>query len=106
MSVELVLEVTSRSTAQTVFNALDAYKAKLRASIGRSRSSLQHFEQQYGVTTAVFLREMTAEDLPGGDLEYVEWAGEAPLLQGLETELKELEDVRFRITPKTKERLQ
>jgi hypothetical protein len=25
--------------------------------------------------TAYFLREMTAEDLSGGDLKYVEWAG-------------------------------
>jgi len=30
---------------------------------------------------------MTAEDLHDGDIEYVEWAGEAQLLQGLETEL-------------------
>ena len=97
MPVELVLEVTSRSTAQTVVNALDTYKTKLRASIGRSRRSLEQFEQQYGVTTALFLQEMTGEDLAGGDLEYVEWAGEASLLQGLEVELKELEDVRVRV---------
>ena len=37
---------------------------------------------------------MTAEDLAGGDLEYVEWAGEAKLLAGLEAELRELEDAR------------
>jgi hypothetical protein len=37
---------------------------------------------------------MTAEDLAGGDLEYVEWAGEAKLLEGLEAELRELEDAR------------
>jgi hypothetical protein len=30
------------------------------------------------------LQEMAAEDLEGGDLEYVEWAGEAKLLEGLE----------------------
>ena len=35
---------------------------------------------------------MTAEDLAGGDLEYVEWAGEARLLEGLEAELRGLED--------------
>jgi hypothetical protein len=97
MSVELVLEVKSRESAQTVFNALDAYKSKLRASIQRTRRNLKVFEQRYGVTTAVFLREMAAEDLAGGDLEYVEWAGEAQLLEGLETELRELEDVRYRV---------
>jgi hypothetical protein len=52
------------------------------------------FEARYGVDTAPFLREMTAEDLVGGDLEYMEWAGEAKLLEGLETELPALEHAR------------
>ena len=40
---------------------------------------------------------MTAEDLRGGDLEYVEWAGEAHLLDGLNAELRELEHARYRL---------
>lgn len=38
--------------------------------------------------TARFLQEMAAKDLEGGDLEYVEWAGEAKMLEGLEAELE------------------
>ena len=34
---------------------------------------------------------MTAEDLEAGDLEYVDWAGEAKLLEGMEAELMELD---------------
>jgi hypothetical protein len=97
MSVELVLQVNSRAGAQMVVNALDAYKATLRATIQRTRRNLSTFEQRYGVTTPQFLQEMAAEDLAGGDLEYVEWAGEAKLLEGLEAELRELEDVRYRV---------
>jgi hypothetical protein len=40
---------------------------------------------------------MAAEDLEGGDLEYVEWAGEARLLAGLEGELTELEHARYQL---------
>lgn len=40
---------------------------------------------------------MTAEDLRDGDLEYVEWAGEAKLLAGLETELSELGQARYQL---------
>jgi hypothetical protein len=97
MSVELVFEAKNRESAQMVVNALDAYKAKLRASIQRTRRNLSQFEQRYGVTTATFLQELAAEDLVGGDLEYVEWAGEAKLLEGLEAELRDLEDVRYRV---------
>lgn len=69
----------------------ESQKACLRASIERSRRRLAQFERRYGVDTAHFLQEMAAEDLEGGDLEYVEWAGEAKLLEGLEAELKRLE---------------
>jgi len=95
MAVELILEVNSRESAQAVVHALDAYKATLRASIQRTRRNLSQFEQRYGVTTDHFLHQMAAEDLADGDVEYVEWAGEAKLLQGLETELRDLEDVRW-----------
>ena len=97
MAVELVLEMANRQSAQAVRNALDTYKTRLRASIHRTHRKLGEFEQRYNVSTDVFLQEMAAEDLIGGDLEYVEWAGEAKLLEGLETELRELEDVRYRI---------
>jgi hypothetical protein len=97
MSVHMVIELRDREGAQTVVQALEAYKARLRAGIARTRRRLAAFEAQYGVDTAQFLREMTAEDLAGGDLEYVEWAGEAKLLEGLEAELRELEHARCQL---------
>ena len=91
MGIQMVIELTDRQGAQVVLHAVETYKARLRASIKRTKSRLTGFEQRYDVTTAHFLAEMTAEDLHGEDLEYVEWAGEAKLLEGLETELRELE---------------
>ena len=64
-------------------------KLHLCAGIERTRHRLAFFEARYGLDSARFLREMAAEDLAGGDLEYVEWAGEAKLLTGLAAELKE-----------------
>jgi len=97
MSVQMVIELHGREGAQAVIQALDAYKVRLRAGIERTKRRLAEFETRYGVDTTRFLREMTAEDLAGGDLEYVEWAGEAKLLEGLETELRELEDARCQL---------
>jgi hypothetical protein len=97
MSVQMVIELRDREGAQAVIQALDAYKVRLRAGIERTKRRLAEFETRYGVDTTRFLREMTAEDLAGGDLEYVEWAGEAKLLEGLETELRELEDARCQL---------
>lgn len=97
MSVHLVIELRNASGARTVLQALDAYKGRLKTGIERTKRGLAAFESRYQVDTGHFLREMTAEDLEGGDLEYVEWAGEARLLEGLEAELLELENARYQL---------
>ena len=97
MSVQMVIELREKRGAQPVLQAIESYKVRLRASIERTRRRLDQFEQQYGVDTAYFLQEMAAEDLEGRDLEYVEWAGEAKLLEGLEAELTELEHARYQL---------
>jgi hypothetical protein len=94
----MVIELSEPSSVQTVLQALDAYKVRLRASITRTKRRLAAYEARYGVDTSHFLGEMTAEDLQGGDLEYVEWAGEAKLLEGLEAELRELEHASYHVS--------
>ena len=97
MGIHMVIELPDRKSIQTVIQALEAYKVRLRAGIARTKRRLATFETRYGVDTAHFLHEMTAEDLQGGDLEYVEWAGEAKLLEGLEAELRELEHASYHL---------
>lgn len=94
MTARIVLEFEEERGIDSVLAAIEAYRQRLRAGIGRSRRRLAEFEGRYGVDTAYFLEEFATEDMAGGDLEYVEWAGEAGLLAGLEKELAELEKVR------------
>jgi hypothetical protein len=97
MTVQMTIELTSPQAAQTIVRAIDQYKTQLRTSIERTQRKLTKFERKYNVTTTYFLASMTAEDLPGGDLEYVEWAGEAKLLAGLQTELEALERASYQL---------
>ncbi|MCB0069993.1 MAG: hypothetical protein KDE20_00985 [Caldilineaceae bacterium] len=97
MSVELTIEVASVQGADTVQHALQSYQTRLKAGIARTRRRLEEFEKRYAVSTEQFLAEWSAEDLAGRDLEYVEWAGEAKLLAGLERELDELENARIQL---------
>jgi len=92
MGSEIVIELHDQEGAQVVMHALESYKDRLRSSIDRTNRLLAGFEKNYGVSTAHFLAHMAAEDLGGGDLEYVQWAGEAQLLHRLQAELKELEN--------------
>lgn len=97
MTVHMVIELKREEGVQTVLQALEAYKTRLRTGIERTKQRLIVFENRYGADTPHFLQEMSAEDLKGGDLEYVEWAGEAKLLESLETELLELEDAHYQL---------
>jgi hypothetical protein len=97
MSVHMVIELNNAEGAQTVLQALEAYKRELRSGIERTKRNLVEFESRYQVDTAHFLAEMVSEDLEGGDIEYVEWAGEAKILESLEAELLELEDARYQL---------
>jgi hypothetical protein len=98
MSVQVTIELADQQGVQTLIQAIENYKRQLQASIRRTREHLRHFEEQYNVTTAHFLTTMTAEDLKNGDLDYVEWAGEAHLLTGLEMELNALDHARRQLS--------
>lgn len=97
MSVEMVIKLPGSRAADSVMRAVETYKARLRASIQRTQSQLDQYERTFGVTTAYFLANMTAEDLSDDDIAYIEWAGEAELLEGLQAELRELDDAAFEL---------
>lgn len=98
MSVELTLELSDRADSVVVQRALENYRTRLQAGIERTQPRLQEFEQRYNVTTEYFLQSMAAEDLQGGDIEYIEWAGEAKLLAGLEAEFQAIDHVRYKLS--------
>ena len=56
---------------------------------------LKPFEAKYKVSSEMFIAQMTAEDLDGGDDEYVAWAGEYKLLQHLLRQIAQLKELRF-----------
>ncbi len=47
------------------------------------------------IPSEVFLREFTAEDLKGGDDEYIRWAGELKIRERILEDLKRLKDIEY-----------
>ncbi len=97
MSVEMVIELKEKRGIQSIISAIDTYKIRLHAGIMRSQHRIAQFEQKYGISSAYFLEKMSSEDMHGGDMEYIEWAGEAKLLIGLQDELSELEYAHYQL---------
>ena len=77
-----------------VRSAIESQVARLELGLQLARKRLAPFEQKHGVTSEYFISEMAAEDLEGGDEEYVHWAGEYGLVQRLQEKLQELAETR------------
>ena len=57
--------------------------ARIEQCIVPARHRLGRFESFYNIPSSEFAERFSAEDLQGGDLEYVEWMGEYQLFQHL-----------------------
>ena len=86
--------------SQEVFDlvraAITSQITRFELGVQLARQRLATFEQKYNVTSAHFMAKMAAEDLAGGDDEYVQWAGEYALLQRLEEKLRQLTEIKYR----------
>ncbi len=79
-----------------VRSAIESEITKLELALKMAMKRLVPFEQQYGVTSEYFIPEMAAEDLEGGDNEYVRWAGEYKLMQRLQEKLQKLQEINYK----------
>jgi hypothetical protein len=78
-----------------VESAVQGEIARLELGLELAKKRVAPFEAKYGIASEKFVATWTAEDLQGGDDEYVQWAGEFKLMQRLEQKLKQLKDLRF-----------
>lgn len=85
----------AKEVFQLVRSAIESEIARLELALSLAAKQLIPFEQKYQVTSEQFIAEMAAEDLAGGDEEYVRWAGEYRLMQRLQRKLHQLQAVTF-----------
>ncbi|MBM3136279.1 MAG: hypothetical protein FJZ89_13565 [Chloroflexi bacterium] len=77
-----------------VRSVIDGEIARLELAVKLARERLVPFEQKYGVTSEHFMTKLAAEDLEGGDEEYVRWAGEYKA-QRLQQKLRQLQEIDY-----------
>ena len=95
-----MIQLQIQSDSQEV--AVDLIRSAIGAEISRMNLGLEAtnrhihvFEERYSVTSEVFLRDFSAENLKGGDQEYVAWAGELKLSERIETQLATLRNIQY-----------
>jgi hypothetical protein len=99
MAAILNIQSTSReadkTTLRLIHAAVDNEIHRLEMAIILAEKRLALFEQKYHVSSSVFIETYAAEDLTGGDDEYVEWAGEYRLCERLREHLRRLREVEY-----------
>ena len=92
---EIILETDMPEKAtKFVVEALETETLRLKYSVELAKRRLSKFEKKYKVTSKEFIKDWSAEDLDGKDLEYVEWAGEYNLSTRLNERLRALKSIK------------
>ena len=94
--VRLVIQSEAQDNAlDLVRSAIAAEVSRLELGLKTTERHIRAFEERYKTTSAVFLRDFVAEDLPGGDREYVVWAGELKLRERIAAQLEILKGIQY-----------
>ena len=81
--------------SSVVKSAIEAEIRRLEIGLNKTDKEIKKFEEKYSVTSRVFLERLSAEDLKGGDRDYIQWSGELKIRERILDALKKLKDIEY-----------
>ncbi|GAB63592.1 hypothetical protein KSU1_D0283 [Candidatus Jettenia caeni] len=75
--------------------AISAEIKRLEIGLSKTNMHIKKFETEYKVTSEVFQKEFSAENLKNGDQEYIEWAGELKIREKVMEDLRKLKEIEY-----------
>lgn len=93
----ITLQITSdqQSALPIIQSAITAKVKRIEIGLRKTEQEIQKFEAKYHMSSEQFLTDYTAEDLEGGDEEYISWKGELQLRQAIWEELELLQHIEY-----------
>lgn len=76
-------------------SAIAAKVKRIEIGLRKTEQEIQKFESKYRLSSEEFMTDCTAEDLDGGDDEYISWMGELQLRQAIREELQLLSNIEY-----------
>jgi hypothetical protein len=91
------LEIISnlKNISPLIQNAIFAEIKRLELGVLRTNKKIQELEERNQISSEQFLANYTAENLRGGDEEYITWLGELKMQQRLTEKLKQLQEIDY-----------
>ncbi len=75
--------------------AITAQLKRIEIGLRKTEQEIQQLETKYQISSEQFLESYAAEDLDGGDDEYISWMGELKLRQRIREELQALQNIEY-----------
>lgn len=83
------------SVLDIVRGAISSEIKRLEIGMDKTNKQIKKYETEYNVSSDVFQKEFTAENLKKGDQEYIEWAGELKIREKIMADLKKLQEIEY-----------
>lgn len=93
----VTLQITSdqQNVLPIIQSAILAKVKRIEIGLRKTDQEIQRFETKYHISSDQFLNDYTADDLEGGDDDYVSWMGELKLRQAIWEELQLLRQITY-----------
>ncbi len=93
----IILEIKSdfENAESLIRSAVSSEIKRLEIGLAKTDKEISKFERKYRISSDTFVKEFAAEDLEGGDDEYVSWMGEIKIRRKIAEELKKLKETEY-----------
>lgn len=81
--------------SELVRHAISAELKRLEIALNKTEREIRIFEERYNITSDKFSGSISAEDLRGGDEEYVHWSGELQLRERIARDIEQLKCIEY-----------
>jgi len=82
-------------SAELVRTAVLAELKRLELALNKTDKIISKFEELHNISSDTFLKDVSAEDLHGGDEEYVQWSGELQLRRRIIKDIQQLKSIEY-----------
>ena len=93
--IKLKIISDKENVVDIIKSAISAELKRLEIALSRTDKEIKKFEDEYKISSEIFLKEFAAEDLRGGDDEYIRWVGELKIRDRILEDLKKLKEIEY-----------
>jgi hypothetical protein len=82
-------------SAELVRTAVLAELSRLALALNKTDKIISQLEERHNITSDAFLKDASADELRGGDEEYVQWSGELQLRKRIIEDIRKLKSIEY-----------